>query len=146
MMDKKTDNWEPRIAAFICSWCSSLAADLAGSSGLQYSPSVRLVKVPCSGRVNPLHVVHALKEGYDGVLITGCHPGDCHYVNGNRIAQRKFAVMRNYLEFLGVEAGRVGLLWVSGSEGTHFAASVEAFAARIEELGPADKLAKQCVS
>ena len=137
--------WEPKIIGFLCNWCSYTGADLAGTSRLQYPPNIRIIKVMCSGRVNPQFVLKALQEGADGVLVSGCHPGDCHYVNGNRIAHRKFAVLQNYLEFLGVESGRVGLTWVSGSEGSHFASSVEKFATRIKELGPADQLTEQCM-
>ena len=144
--EREGEDWEPRIAAFNCSWCSSLAADLAGSGGRQYPANVRVIRVPCSGRVNPLYIIKALQEGFDGVLITGCHPGDCHYVNGNLIARRKLAVTKGLLEYLGIEPERVRVSWVSGSEGSRFAALVAEVVEDVRRLGPAKRLVRQCVA
>ena len=106
-MPEETETWEPRIIAFLCSWCSYAGADLAGVSRLQYPTNIRIVRVPCSGRINPFYVVKSLQQGWDGVLVSGCHPGDCHYLSGNYYARRRFAVLKNLLEYVGVEEGRV---------------------------------------
>ncbi len=135
--------WEPKVAAFVCSWCSSLSADLAGAEEGGYPANARLVRVPCAGRINPLFVVKALQEGADGVLVSGCHPGDCHYISGNLVARRKFALLKNFLGYLGIEAGRVQFSWVSASEGPRFAALMKKVVADIKELGPAKKLVKE---
>ena len=89
--------WEPKILAFLCNWCSYAGADLAGTSRMQYPPNVRVIRVPCSGRVNPMFIVEALRQGADGVLVSGCHPGDCHYLAGNYYARRRFALLQRYL-------------------------------------------------
>ena len=94
---EQASNWEPKIVAFLCNWCSYAGADLAGVSRLQYGTNVRIVRVPCSGRINPLYIVRALQNGADGVLVSGCHPGDCHYISGNQVARRKFALMKRLL-------------------------------------------------
>jgi coenzyme F420-reducing hydrogenase delta subunit len=126
MMEKKSsDGREPKIVAFLCNWCSYAGADLAGVSRIQYPTNVRVVRVPCSGRINPLFIFKALQEGADGVLVAGCHPGDCHYLSGNLIARRKFALLKGYVEYLGIEPGRVQFSWVSASEGGRFAALIE---------------------
>ena len=128
--------WEPRIAAFLCNWCSYAGADLAGVSRIQYPPNVRVIRVPCSGRINPLFLVKALQSGMDGVLVSGCHPGDCHYISGNLYARRKFALMKNLLEYVGLEPDRVHFSWVSAAEGEKFATVINEFVDRIVELGP----------
>ena len=92
--------WEPKILAFLCNWCSYAGADLAGVSRMQYPPNVRVVRVPCSGRVNPYFIIRALQRGWDGVLVSGCHPGDCHYISGNLVARRRFAVLKDMLEYI----------------------------------------------
>ena len=120
-----SDTREPKIVAFLCNWCSYAGADLAGVSRIQYPTNVRVVRVPCSGRINPLFIFKALQEGADGVLVAGCHPGDCHYLSGNLIARRKFALLKGYVEYLGIEPGRVQFSWVSASEGGRFAALIE---------------------
>ena len=126
MMEKKSsDGREPKIVAFLCNWCSYAGADLAGVSRIQYPTNVRVVRVSCSGRINPLFIFKALQEGADGVLVAGCHPGDCHYLSGNLIARRKFALLKGYVEYLGIEPGRVQFSWVSASEGGRFAALIE---------------------
>ena len=119
--------FEPKIVGFLCNWCSYAGADLAGTSRLSYPPNIRIVRVPCSGRVDPLFVARAFKEGADGVLVLGCHPGDCHYSDGNYVARRRFAVMQELLFFLGFERERVKLDWVSASEGARFGRVVTEF-------------------
>ncbi|MDD3625976.1 MAG: hydrogenase iron-sulfur subunit [bacterium] len=129
-------NFEPKILAFLCNWCSYAGADLAGTSRIQYPPNIRVVRVPCSGRVNPLYIIKALKDGIDGVLVSGCHPGDCHYQSGNYYARRKFNMIKNLLEYMGIEKGRIHFSWVSASEGGKFAEVVKQVTESIKELGP----------
>ena len=128
--------------AFLCNWCSYAGADLAGISRLQYPPNVRVIRVPCSGRVNPLYILKAMQEGADGVLVSGCHPGDCHYISGNLVARRKFAMLKKYIEFVGIEPGRVHFSWVSAAEGPRFAALINQVTDSVKELGPNRKLVK----
>ena len=137
------DNFEPRILAILCTWCSYAGADLAGVSRMQYPPNVRVVKVPCSARVNPLYIMRALQEGWDGVLVSGCHPGDCHYIAGNYAARRRFSVFRDFLDYVGLEPGRVNFSWVSASEGAKFAEVVTTVVEHVRELGPAERLVKE---
>jgi F420-non-reducing hydrogenase iron-sulfur subunit len=135
--------WEPRIVAFLCNWCSYAGADLAGVSRIQYPPNVRVIRVPCSGRINPLFILRALQSGVDGVLVSGCHPGDCHYLSGNLFARRKFAVLKILLEHVGIEPERVQFSWVSAAEGVRFAAILEKVIEAVREVGPATKLVKR---
>ena len=135
-------DWQPRILAFLCNWCSYAGADLAGVSRIQYPPNIRVVRVPCSGRVNPIFILKALQNGFDGVLVSGCHPGDCHYISGNYVARRKFAVLKTLLDFIGLEPGRVRFSWVSAGEGEKFADVVTKVTEDIRKLGPAEKLVK----
>lgn len=137
------DAWEPKIVVFLCNWCSYAGADLAGVSRLQYPHNIRIIRVPCSGRLNPLFVLKALQQGADGVLVSGCHPGDCHYISGNLIARRKFALLKNYLEYLGIESQRVQFSWVSASEGTRFAALIEKVVGEVRKIGGIQKLVKR---
>ena len=109
-----------KILTFLCNWCSYAGADLAGTSRLQYPPNIRVIRVPCSGRVNPQFLVKALKDGADGVWVSGCHPGDCHYQTGNYFARRRFYVMKELMEFVGVEPERINFSWISASEGKKF--------------------------
>ena len=134
--------WEPKIVAFLCNWCSYAGADLAGVSRLQYGTNVRIVRVPCSGRVNPLYIFKAFQNGADGVLVSGCHPGDCHYISGNLIARRKFALVKKMMEYVGIEPERVQFSWVSASEGNRFAALINKVIADVKKVGPATQLAK----
>lgn len=134
--------WEPKIVAFLCNWCSYAGADLAGVSRIQYSPNIRVIRVPCSGRVNPFYIIKALQNGADGVLVSGCHPGDCHYISGNLVARRKFALLKNFLEHIGIEPERVQFSWVSAAEGGRFAQIVEKVTKEIRELGPSKKMVK----
>lgn len=129
-------NWEPKIVAFLCNWCSYAGADLAGVSRTQYSPNVRVIRVPCSGRINPLYILKVLQNGVDGVFVSGCHPGDCHYISGNYYARRKFALLKRYLDYIGFEPERVQFSWVSAAEGGRFAEIVEKITNDIRALGP----------
>lgn len=126
----------PKIVAFLCNWCSYAGADLAGVSRIQYPPSIRIVRVMCSGRIEPVFILEAFKNGADGVLVAGCHPGDCHYLSGNFKAQRRVLLLRKVLENLGLEPERLRLDWVSASEGDKFAILVENMTEEISKLGP----------
>jgi len=128
--------WEPLIVAFLCNWCSYAGADLAGSSRLTYPPNVRVVRVPCSGRVNPLFIMSCFKKGYDGVLVAGCHPGDCHYVKGNYFARRRMPLAQELLQYLGLEPERIRFDWVSAAESGRFAQVVQSLTEQVRALGP----------
>ena len=128
--------WEPKLLGFLCRWCSYPGADLAGTSRTKYSPSVRVIRVPCSGRVDPLFVLKAFQNGADGVMVLGCHPGDCHYTEGNYHARRRYALMHRLLDYVGVEKERLLVDWVSASEGGRFAEMATEFAVQMKELGP----------
>jgi F420-non-reducing hydrogenase iron-sulfur subunit len=130
------DNFEPNIVAFCCNWCSYAGADLAGTSRIQYSPNIRVIRVMCSGRVNPLFVIKALSIGADGVLVLGCHPGDCHYIEGNYKTMRRIPLLKKMMKQLGIEDERVRLEWVSASEGAKFAEVTNNFTQTIRDLGP----------
>ncbi len=141
--DKKSDeNWEPKIIAFLCNWCSYAGADLAGVSRIQYPPNIRIVRVPCSGRVNPYFIIKSLTDGWDGVLISGCHPGDCHYISGNLVARRRFAILNELLDFFGLK-NRVQFMWASAAEGERFAMLVKKATKVVKELGPNTKFQKE---
>jgi F420-non-reducing hydrogenase iron-sulfur subunit len=127
---------EPKLVAFLCNWCSYTGADLAGTSRTKYSESVRIVRVMCSGRIDPTFVLKAFKEGADGVLISGCHPGDCHYHEGNYKALRRYHMLTPYLEQMGIEPERIRLEWVSASEGNRFAEIVDEMTESLRKLGP----------
>ncbi len=130
--------FEPTIVGFLCNWCSYTGADLAGTSRVKYAPNVRSIRVMCSGRVEPTFVIKALYEGADGVLIAGCHPGDCHYQEGNYKALRRYRLLRRVLPEYGIEPERVRLEWVAASEGERFAKIVDEFTEQIRVLGPLD--------
>ena len=132
-MDK---NFEPTIIGFTCNWCSYRAADLAGTARMKYAPNVRLIRMMCSGRLDPVFVLKALSSGADGVMITGCHPGECHYLEQNYKALRRFLLLKRVLAGMGIEAGRVKLVWASAAEGAKFAAETTAFVEEIRKLGP----------
>lgn len=142
MAENKGD-FEPDIVAFLCNWCSYAGADLAGTSRIHYPSNVRVIRVMCSGRVNPLFVMNALQQGADGVIIAGCHPGDCHYMSGNYYARRRFNLMRNFLEYLGVEPGRVRMSWVSASEGAKWKEVVEEVTDDVKKIGPMDQFKRR---
>ncbi|MGB9604335.1 MAG: hydrogenase iron-sulfur subunit [Bryobacteraceae bacterium] len=128
--------FEPKIVAFFCNWCTYLAADLAGTSRLHYAPNVRVVRVMCSGRVDPQFVLEAFAQGADGVLIGGCHPNDCHYQEGNYKALRRYHLLRRMLEQMGVEPDRFRLEWISASEGERLRAVVNDMVEKVRALGP----------
>ena len=130
------NNFEPLIIGFTCNWCSYRAADLAGMSRLKYPPNVRLVRLMCSGRLDPVFVLKALKGGADGVLITGCHPGECHYLEQNFKALRRYMLLKRTLSQFGVEPERVKLLWASAAEGVRFASEVTKMVEAVRALGP----------
>ena len=133
---QKNTEWEPKIIAFLCNWCSYAGADLAGTSRLQYPPNIRIIRVPCSGRINPIYIINALMDGADGVMVSGCHPGDCHYLAGNLYARRRFTVLKKVLTTVGIEHERVQFTWVSASEGIRFADVVREITENIVKLGP----------
>ena len=128
--------FEPRIVAFLCNWCTYTGADLAGTSRIQYPPNVRIIRLMCSGGLDPVYVTKALLEGADGVLIGGCHPGDCHYISGNYKARRRVKLLKTIFEALGLEHERIYLKWISASEGDKFAAVVKDMIEQIKKLGP----------
>ena len=128
--------FEPKIVAFLCNWCSDAGADLAGIGRYQYPPNVRVIRVPCSGRVDPLYILKALQNGADGVLVSGCHPGDCHYTSGNYFAKRRWTVFRQLLRFLGIEEERIQFSWVSAAEGGKWADVVNDVVGKVRTLGP----------
>lgn len=129
-------SWEPRIVAFICNWCTYTGADLAGTSRMKYPPYVRVIKIPCTGRFDPLFMIKAFERGADGVLVSGCHPGDCHYTAGNYNARRKYTVFKSLLETLGIDMDRVWFSWISASEGGKWVETIRKFTDVIREKGP----------
>ncbi len=129
-------SFEPRIVAFLCNWCSYTGADLAGTSRIPYEANVRIIRVMCSARVDPSFVLQALAGGADGVLVCGCHPGDCHYAEGNYKAGRRIPLLKKMLSQLGIEEGRLRLEWVSASEGERFATVVNEMTEQVRKLGP----------
>lgn len=129
-------SFEPKILSFLCNWCAYAGADLAGISRFQYPPNTRVIRVMCSGRVDPAFIPRAFLAGYDGVMVLGCHPGDCHYLTGNYQAERKINLTRKLLEMAGVESGRLLLDWVSAGEGERFSQVVRQFVEKIKGLGP----------
>jgi F420-non-reducing hydrogenase iron-sulfur subunit len=130
------EQFEPKMIVFLCNWCSYAGADLAGTSRIQYAPNVRIIRVMCSGRVEPYFILKALQRGADGVLLLGCHPGECHYLEGNYKTAGRMALLKKMLAQFGIEEGRVRLDWVSASEGSRFASIVNEMTAAIRALGP----------
>jgi F420-non-reducing hydrogenase iron-sulfur subunit len=128
--------FSPRIVAFFCNWCTYTAADLAGTARMKYAPNVRVIKVMCSGRVDPQFVLAAFREGADGVLIGGCHPGDCHYQEGNHKALRRYRLLKRLLAQMGIEDERFRLEWISASEGDKVQHVINDMVARVKQLGP----------
>ena len=128
--------FEPKIVGFLCNWCSYRGADMAGTARIKSAPNVRVVRVMCSGRVDPTFVLKAFEQGADGVLILGCHPGDCHYTEGNYKTARRVPLLKKMLEQLGIEDERVRLDWVSAAEGDRFASIVNEMTEKVKELGP----------
>jgi len=128
--------WSPKIVAFVCNWCTYTGADLAGTSRLKMDANVRVIRLTCSSRVNPLFIIKAFERGADGVIVSGCHTGDCHYSTGNYYARRRFAILHDLLDFMGAEQDRVTFSWVSASEGNKWQQVVNETTARIKALGP----------
>ena len=135
-MSDNEEKFEPLIIGFCCNWCSYAGADLAGTSRLQYPPNVRIIRVMCSGMVHPNLIIDALTKGADGVIMCGCHPGDCHYQEGNLIAEKRAEAIELMLEDFGLEPERFRLEWVSAAEGPKFAQTMNEFTETIRELGP----------
>jgi F420-non-reducing hydrogenase iron-sulfur subunit len=130
--------FEPKIVGFMCNWCSYRAADLAGTARIKYLPNVRIIRVMCSGRVDPTFVMKAFSLGADGVMMAGCHPGECHYLEQNYKAMRRFAMIRNTLQALGIESDRFRLVWASAAEGQRLAEAIDAFVEDVRKVGPLD--------
>jgi F420-non-reducing hydrogenase iron-sulfur subunit len=135
-MTEETKPFEPVIIGFTCNWCSYRAADMAGTARIKYAPNVRLIRLMCSGRLDPTFVFKAFAGGADAVLISGCHPGDCHYVEQNYKAMRRFYLLKRVLVQMGIEPGRLKLLWASAAEGAIFAAEINKFVEEVRALGP----------
>lgn len=133
---EKEAAYEPKIVAFCCNWCSYAGADLAGTTRLQYPPNVRIIRVMCSGRVDPAFVLKAFTLGADGVIVAGCHPADCHYINGNEKTAMRGDFLKSFLEDAGIESQRFKVEWIAGSEGRKFAETVKKMVAELEKLGP----------
>jgi coenzyme F420-reducing hydrogenase delta subunit len=134
------EEFEPKIVAFLCKWCSSAGSDLAGVSRMQYPPNVVPITVMCSGSVSPLYILSAFNKGADGVLVSGCHPGDCHYIKGNYYARRRIALIKRLLEYIGLEPERFQMSWVSAAEGTKYTEVIKDFVQDLKPLGPQTKL------
>ena len=132
---EQTNGFTPKILAFCCNWCTYAGADLAGLNRMNYPADVKVLRVPCSGHVDPQYVLKALQSGCDGVLVCGCHPGDCHYTTGNYYARRRMTLLFSMLDFLGVEKERTRVEWVPAAEGAKFAATMNEFVKTITELG-----------
>ncbi len=128
--------FEPTIVSFLCNWCSYTGADLAGTSRMKYAANVRVIRVMCSGRVDPTFVLSAFEEGADGVMICGCHPGDCHYHEGNYKCLRRYHLLQKYIQQMGVEEDRLRLAWISASEGKQFADLADEMTEQVKALGP----------
>lgn len=138
-IEKNTEH-KPLIVAFCCNWCSYAGADLAGTSRLAYPANVKVIRVPCSCRVNPLFILRAFQRGADGVIIAGCHPGDCHYTSGNYFARRRMTLLFSMLDYLGIERERTRVEWISAAEGVKFSNTMNEFAHTIIELGENKRL------
>ena len=132
--------YKPLIVAFCCNWCSYAGADLAGSNRLNYPADVKIIRVPCSCRVNPMFILRAFQRGADGVILCGCHPGDCHYTSGNYFTRRRMTLLFSMLDFLGIDKERTRVVWVSAAEGAKFAATMNDFVQTICELGENKRL------
>ena len=147
-MIQKTSNstdpseWQPRIVAFLCNWCSYAGADLAGMSRLAYPAAIKIVRLPCSGRVDPMFIIKSFEQGADLVLVSGCHPGDCHYTSGNYHARRKLLAFRELIAFLGIDPRRFKISWVSAAEGAKWSSLVKEITAEVKALGPFETYSK----
>ena len=128
--------FEPKVVGFLCNWCTYTGADLAGTSRIQYPPSIRIIRVMCSGAVDPTYILKALFEGADGIFVGGCHPGDCHYLSGNYKARRRMVLMNSILTTLGLEPERLWFRWISASERQKFADAITEMTESLKSLGP----------
>ncbi len=133
------ERFEPKIVAFVCNWCTYTGADLAGTSRLKQQPNARLIRVPCTGRIDPVFIIKAFESGADGVLVSGCHPGDCHYNAGNFHARRRWIMFRELLEFTGIDSSRLHFSWVSASEGKKWVDVVDGVTEIVRQKGPFEK-------
>lgn len=136
MAETPNGAFEPKVTAFVCNWCTYTGADLAGTSRLQMSPNVRIIRLPCTGRIDPLFIVKAFERGADGVIVSGCHPADCHYTSGNYHARRRFALFLELAGFMGIDPKRITFSWVSASEGGKWRDVVNDTVTRVREMGP----------
>lgn len=134
--------FEPKIIAFVCKWCTYAGADLAGTSRLSYASNVRIIKLPCTGRIDPIFLLKAFETGADAVLVSGCHPGDCHYSTGNYHARRRWTIFSKLLEFLGVDPDRMFFSWVSASEGQKWANLINGITEKVRQKGPFENYQK----
>ena len=139
-MSVENKEWTPKIVAFCCNWCSYAGADLAGNNRLEYPANVKIIRIPCSCRLNPLFILRAFQRGADGVILCGCHPGDCHYSTGNYFARRRMTLLFSMLDFLGIERGRTRVEWCSAAESVRFAGIMNDFVKQITDLGECKKL------
>ena len=130
------EDFEPNIIGFLCNWCSYAGADLAGTSRMKYPPNIKSIRVMCSGRVDPVFVLEALRKGADGVLVAGCHPGDCHYKSGNYKANRRMKLLKKFLEEMAIDPKRVRFEYISASEGAKFASVATEFVDELKKMGP----------
>jgi F420-non-reducing hydrogenase iron-sulfur subunit len=131
-----SEPFEPKIVAFVCTYCTYAGADLAGTSRMKYASNVRIVRLPCTGRISPMFILKALQKGADGVLVSGCHPGDCHFAQGNYHARRRWTVFRALLSFTGIPEERIKFSWISAAEGAKFAELINGITEDIRALGP----------
>ncbi|MCP4756762.1 MAG: hydrogenase iron-sulfur subunit [Proteobacteria bacterium] len=138
-------DYEPTIIAFFCNWCTYTASDLAGTSRLTYPPNVRVIRVMCTGMVDPKYVLKALLEGADGVLISGCNPGDCHYINGNFKARRRVKLLKEIIQKFGFDERRLKLTWIGASDGVLLAETIAEIVAQIKEIGPNETKTKMVI-
>ncbi len=136
LSEKGKGEFEPKIVAFCCNWCSYAGADLAGVSRFQYPPTIRIIRVMCSGRIEPIFILKAFEAGADGVLVSGCHIGDCHYIHGNKIAENRIKATSEILDLIGLGSNRLRLEWISASEGMKFSEVIKSFTEQIREIGP----------
>lgn len=134
--DVQTTGFEPKIVAFLCNWCTYAGADLAGTTRMEYRPNVRIIKLPCTGRIDPLFIIKAFEKGADGVLVSGCHPGDCHYTTGNYHARRRWIAFKNLLDFIGIDEKRLQFAWVSASESIKWVDLINNTTDTLKQLGP----------
>ncbi len=133
---QNTQGFEPKIVAFVCNWCTYAGADLAGISRLHYEPNVRIIKLPCTGAIEPMFLIKAFEKGADGILVSGCHPGDCHYIEGNFHARRRWTILAELMSFCGIDRERVQFSWISAAEGKKWVEFINEITGKIRALGP----------